>query len=401
MKINEIHHFLFNKGLEGDCFWLLDVLLLLGGIESTWSSRWKGKQLVRYFTNALFTFQTIVFILQFHQAMIDKQQNTASVVLQVIKLAAISVTILKLVVLIVLTNSIALVKIFVSSSHVKSGNDSFDKIEQMKLKQSSNIIMGVVYVLIIAETIFLSIPNKATEIAFSAPHALAWTNKYGSAIFQFLIISLLPIGTYPRFFSNITTTAILLLGMRMKLKMLAHRYERMLKLCCLEDDYYYDCLRRELKVALKQHMEYWRNLRIIKDLVGKMFFVVHYFAIFSIGALFYISKDIGLNFMSLAIVGTILFMLQEYYVWCYLIDLFQDEVASIGNIIFELSSQIPYVGRRHSEYVQIKTSLMIISINNGSGFKMSCCGLFRISTTGFVSLIDIVYSVLMFLINVG
>ena len=63
-------------------------------------------------------------------------------------------------------------------------------------------------------------------------------------------------------------------------------------------------------------------------------------------------------------------------------------------------SQLPHSAECHSEYVQMRTTCMIIAQFAHRGVEFSCAGMFKISTVAFATLLNFCYSVLMFLINV-
>ena len=149
---------------------------------------------------------------------------------------------------------------------------------------------------------------------------------------------------------------------------------------------------------------------------------MHYFSIFAIAALIYICFGIGMNFVTFLFGASVTFCLFEYFSLCYLVDSFQDEVSSpisnpffhysypffrnlqvdsIGQHIFEICARIPFRSERRSEYVQLRTTLMIMWINTHNGIHMDCVGLFEINAPKFLALLNIAYSVLTFLTQMG
>nr|XP_029725227.1 uncharacterized protein LOC109406415 [Aedes albopictus] len=189
--------------------------------------------------------------------------------------------------------------------------------------------------------------------------------------------------------------------LRMKLRMLAHRFERITEVPAIYEDEYFDHVNWEVRHALLQHLEYWKYLEILKDLVGKVFLLVHYFSIFAIGAMFYVCREVRISFMTVIYIAGLAFSLSEYFLLCYLIDSLQDEADSLEQHIFEICALVPFRPERRSEYVQWQTTLMIIWINTRNGMSMWCSGLFEINTSQFVAVLNIAYSMLTFLLQMG
>lgn len=67
----------------------------------------------------------------------------------------------------------------------------------------------------------------------------------------------------------------------------------------------------------------------------------------------------------------------------------------------KLITGIPHVRMYHSEYVALRSSLMIMKIHTRQSLQFSCVGIFDISVEVFGDLLDIVYSLLTFLLNVN
>lgn len=157
-------------------------------------------------------------------------------------------------------------------------------------------------------------------------------------------------------------------------------------------------------------------------MMGKVFLLVHYFSVFAVGAMFYACHEVPIGFMTLIFAAAVSFFLLEYFFLCHLVDSLQDEVSrnwqiwlsivvfhskcnsqadAIGQHLFDLCAQIPFRPERRSEYVQMRTTLMIIWLNTRNRVVMNCMGMFEINTPKFVALINVAYSVLTFLIQMG
>lgn len=168
-------------------------------------------------------------------------------------------------------------------------------------------------------------------------------------------------------------------------------------------------------------IDIFRQLEALKTLVEKSFFIVHYYSLYSIGTCFFVARDLGMNVLAGAIYASAFVYLAKHFLLCRLVDSLQDVVSSsklnhllriplfwvlstfqadtIGHEIYRHSAQIPYSRKCHRQYVQMKTTLVIVWHNTINGVSMMCLNMIQITTVTFVDLINIVYSVLTFLIN--
>ncbi|KXJ74642.1 hypothetical protein RP20_CCG013214 [Aedes albopictus] len=188
------------------------------------------------------------------------------------------------------------------------------------------------------------------------------------------------------------------MGMQAKCMVLTHRYGLILKRSFSSPACDFPRMNRELREAFIQHQEYMRHLKLLKCLVVKTLFQIHCYSVVCIGALFYITRNIGMNFFSACVVATTTTMLLEYLFWCHMADTLQEAADSLGSAVFELCARMPHSREYHSQYVGLRASLMIVSINcTGKQMSMDCYGLFEISTIAFVDLLHTGYAVMMFL----
>ncbi|XP_062549934.1 uncharacterized protein LOC134214629 [Armigeres subalbatus] len=287
------------------------------------------------------------------------------------------------------------------SDRVNSGDRAFDEREYRRFNKSGRTMLLIIYGLVIVDTVLLSIPHPMKDSVLELPPQLARSGKAASGVLYFFFLGFIALSLIPRVFCSLACIGILLMGLRLKLKLLANRYETIIGYIFLDADSYYERVGREVRIAVDQQLECWRQIQILKNCVRKQFFVVHYFAVFAIGALLYLCQDLGFNVLSVAIVATTAGFLLEYYLWCDLVDSLQEEAHTIGYLIFELCAKIPYIQKYRLQYKRLQSSLMITWINTGNSLKMDCMGLFEISKVSFVYLLNVVYKVLMFLIKIN
>nr|XP_029722630.1 uncharacterized protein LOC115263535 [Aedes albopictus] len=377
------------------------MVTLIGGNKSTTTARFKWGHYIRYLSNSVYAYQGLVFLLQEIHSLHSKKDDVALAVFEGLKLFIYFVSFSKMLVFAHLQKPIAAVRNFVVGNSVTSGNKDFDDLEQRKFNHYARATIKLSIGLMLVNVVAVSVPNTVTEKALGLPPLLQGFGQPMSSILRCLAINCMPLGIVPRFFTNFTIVVTLLLGMRAKLRMLAHRYAQILIRSRTDADYTLERIDRDLRETLDQQLEYWRVLDDLKYLVGEMFFLVHYSSIFTVGAFLFVAQHTGMNIFSATLASGATFFLLEHYFQCRLVDTLQDEVGSICNVLYELCVKLPYSQINHSRYVQMRSSLMIISMNTSSGVSMSCFGIFRISTLAFVDLAHTAYLVLTFFISIG
>lgn len=199
-------------------------------------------------------------MIQLFNALSDDANDVINVVQELIKFVGFCICIMKVALLHVLKEPISTLISFITNKRIHSGDASFDEREQQKFNKSSRLLVLSIGGLILTDTACLSIPAAATESVLGLPPQLIWTGKAGyvSAFLRFLFVNLMSIGIYPRFFSNLACTGILLMGMRTKLRILAHRYRQMLKRVDQGLEYNFEQVNQDIKEASDQQLEYWR-----------------------------------------------------------------------------------------------------------------------------------------------
>lgn len=221
-------------------------------------SNWTGERYVRLLTTCAYIYQGIVFILQFINSIRVNGDNLTIVVWEALKFSVWFAAALKLLIYVIFRESIEEVRRFISSSRVTSGDKDYDALQQRKFNQHARTMIRLIFGFMFATYLFLSIPNPATEMALGLPPELLVFGKGVTCFLYFFAVNFIPFAVYPRFLTNSTTFYTLLLGMRTKLNLLTHRYERILNQPILEASQYFNRMDRMLKEALEHHMQYWR-----------------------------------------------------------------------------------------------------------------------------------------------
>ncbi|XP_062716040.1 uncharacterized protein LOC134291816 [Aedes albopictus] len=373
--------------------------MLLAGVRSNSTSSWATERLIRYAINGLFTYQAIVAILHVTHAFITEDSELFEVVFHLMKLSGIFVAGAKVSLVAYFGESVANVRRLITDNRINSGDKTYDDLEKAKFNRSARKVMRAVFGVIFVDAILLIIPSSATKKLLNLPPPLSRTGPIISPVLWVCSAQLLFVGVIPKFYCNMACVGTLILGMRMKLKILAHRWDRILNHPLEWPEYYFERMECEVRITLNQQTEYWRQLEALKTLVEKSFFIVHYYSLYSIGTCFFVARDLGMNVLAGAIYASAFVYLAKHFLLCRLVDSLQDVADTIGHEIYRHSAQIPYSRKCHRQYVQMKTTLVIVWHNTINGVSMMCLNMIQITTVTFVDLINIVYSVLTFLIN--
>ncbi|XP_062711048.1 uncharacterized protein LOC109417563 [Aedes albopictus] len=376
-------------------------MTLLAGVQSDSTTNWTKERSIRIFSNCLFVFGISMLALDVLSDFLERWDDNFVKVMALLKLTSICLSCLKTVAIVFLKEPIATLRTFILSQRINSGDEVFDALECRKLNETARTMLRCMLGLIVVEMILLSIPNQTMDNVFRMPPVLLHIGETPSRIVHALFMCSLPVFLLPRLFSNIAYIGVLIMGMQMKLRMLAHRYRGMLNLTASNVESYLDRVDNDLRVTVNQQLEFVEQFNKLAYMVSTMFLITHYYSMFSIGAIIFMWQNMGFNGFSTVFLLTFLSLLLEYYVWCHLVDSFHDVASSMGEEIYEICVHIPHSRDHHSKYIQLRTSLIIIWINNSNGYTVNCFGLLNLSILTFVDMANITYSLLMFLINVG
>lgn len=280
------------------------------------------------FILCIFVFHVVVMVFHLTHSVINKRNDVFEIVIQATKVCGMGMSGIKVLILFFHKHPIWKLRKFIINHRINSGDTAYDEIEKEKFNRLARTMLLIFYGLILFDTVLMSIPNPAMEVVYGLPPQLSnFGGKYGSRMLCFFYVGLIPMIFFPGYFSNIACVGVLLIGMRAKFNILANRYRRMANQAFLDPEHIYDRLNQELRETFIQQQEYWEHLKILKMLVSRTFFLVHYFSIMSIGTVCYIFRDFGMNLITAFFVITIFVLLLEYYSWCNYVSSFQDVVS--------------------------------------------------------------------------
>ncbi|XP_029725476.2 uncharacterized protein LOC115265253 [Aedes albopictus] len=320
--------------------------------------------------------------------------------MELTKVAGALISLLRMLATGQLIKPITILRCFITSNSITSGNVDYDERELAKFNRFARIIIQSIFFWVFIDTILFPFANSTGYELFRFRLPSSWVGKRASNFLNTFLVGATPVAIIPKIICCTACIGVILTGMRTKLHLLAHRFKKIVQLDP-NDEQYFERVVHDLREAVDQHAVYWSYLGIMKHLVGKLFLLVHYFSVFAIGGMIFACNEMQFSFMTIIFAVSVSFFLSEYYLLCHLADSLQDEATSISNDIFVLCSQIPFKPECRSEYIQLRTTLMIVWITTCNGISVDCKGIFKINRHTFVAMLNVAYSFTTFLIQMN
>ncbi|XP_055522505.1 uncharacterized protein LOC129716697 [Wyeomyia smithii] len=202
--------------------------------------------------------------------------------------------------------------------------------------------------------------------------------------------------------------ASLLAGLRAELLIIAKNYSGILAQiqCNLSSDgacqeanvkLFWTTLNQQVGWVVHQHVELLRNVAIIKPALEMVFLVMYVRMIVCLGLMSFIAVKAGVSPVTAIILTAVIGYLAECYWACRLVDSFQDINNQIMKDAYEVCTILPFSKAHRSDYIKMRTSLMIIHLCTSSSLKISCGGFFQMTSRIFVRVVNTSYTVITFL----
>ncbi|XP_062551325.1 uncharacterized protein LOC134216467 [Armigeres subalbatus] len=349
----------------------------------------------------MYAFVSTVLFLQIWNDLDNNWDDVSAKALSFLKIVVVCSSGFKVLALIVLKDPLSTIRNFLLDNRVNSGDKAFDQFEQINFNRSARKMVRLMFGLVSVETIILSIPNETMARVYAIPPPMDKAGKLITNLLYQIFVSSIAFSLLPGLFSHLSCAGVLIMGMRMKLKMLEHRCNQLAKMSIVDEVNYFEIMSREVREFIRQQMEYTRHFNMLASIAGKMFLVVHYNAILGIALYIFLANSLGLNVFACAFIFMSLAWLLEYYIWCQLVDSLQEPAYSIAELMYVICVRMPHSHEHHSEYIQLRTTFMIIRMRNSKGYIVNCFGMVRICLLSFVSVVNMVFTVLTFLINIS
>ncbi|XP_039442988.1 uncharacterized protein LOC120423293 isoform X1 [Culex pipiens pallens] len=163
---------------------------------------------------------------------------------------------------------------------------------------------------------------------------------------------------------------------------------------------FWDHLKSSIKVTMDQQTLVFCHLIKVKKMVELLYYATYFYAIGCIGSSFFLVLSQPMSILLFLHVATVIVICFECYQLSYQIDCLKEVFAATSGHAFSLCAQLPYAAGEHrKDYLEVRTTLMIIEICSRNVVCFRCFDIPDISVTVFVSMVKVSYSVLTFLLN--
>ncbi|XP_062710887.1 uncharacterized protein LOC109428109 [Aedes albopictus] len=291
---------------------------------------------------------------------------------------------------------------FFDGHYGNSGDYDFD----VRMRQKANGITKRTFLamllLIYCDQLLIWIPNSAQARMFGIPERFSVLGFQMSRILQGMYLCSLVSFWGSRYFCCSSMTLPLLLDVQTELAIVAHGFE-MLRAnalnSCESHEMRWKYLEYMLKTTVKQHLRVLRHVDLMLPVVNNVYATVYYSNMGMVALAVFLAIRSGMTFMSFCLIITAVGFMIECYSWCFLIGLIQETMLQISSLTAQLAYLPQHSAEHHSQYVQWRTSLMIIQLNASQIDWFQCGHLFYISTESFGELCMIVYRFATFLLK--
>ncbi|EJY57528.1 AAEL017495-PA [Aedes aegypti] len=298
--------------------------------------------------------------------------------------------------------SIRQIQSFFDGRYGHSGDYRFD----IRMYRRANSVTWkaflAMYLLICCDQVLIWIPNSAQERMFGIPTRFA---DYGSRIsktMQGMYLCSLAYFWGCRYFCCSSIVMPLLVKLRADLAIVQHGFE----MIRINTDSRWESnallwgyLKKLFNRTVKQHFRILRHVNLMQPAVNNTYATVYYSNMGLVALAVFLAIQSGMTFMSFCLIITAIGFMVECYSWCFLIGLIQDTMMEISSTASQLAFLPPHSPKHHSEYVQWRTSLMIVQLNASQMDWFRCGNIFFISTERFGELCMIVYRFAAFLMK--
>lgn len=191
-----------------------------------------------------------------------KKKDASSLIMEITKVTSISISCLRMVAAAFLIKVLNTIRSFVLSNSISSGDVEYDEREQNNFNRLAKRAIQVIFSWITADTIFFLIPSSTKDDLFQFPVPSFLIGEKASKILNIICVTSIPASILPKTISCTTCIGVMLIGMRTKLRVLAHRFELISHQSISNEDQLYERIDRDLREFLIQHRMYLRLNRL-------------------------------------------------------------------------------------------------------------------------------------------
>nr|XP_029736371.1 uncharacterized protein LOC109402784 [Aedes albopictus] len=163
----------------------------------------------------------------------------------------------------------------------------------------------------------------------------------------------------------------------------------------------WNLLKENLHFHVNQHLLLTENFAKIQQVIRYLYCVIHYSSMVLVAvAIYLVLLEDTLTGMLISAVAVVFFTLECFW-WCSVAEYFPSINASLEEHIANLSLAIPYHRHHHSDYIQLRTTLMVFKMNVRNSAVFSCAEMFQLSRASYLQIVQKSYALFTFMLNVG
>lgn len=200
----------------------------------------------------------LAFCLQFYVTVTGDKEDMSLVILETTKLMCITISCLRMVAARIFIEPITILRQFILSPTRHSKDRAYDEHEQSKFNRAARKVLQIIFSWLVIDTIVFAFPNATKNEVFKFPLQLSWIGHKTMNLYIFLVVGSIPGSILPKTIGCTVCFVVSLMGMRTKLRLLAHRFQQISQKPDSHDNQYFAWVQREVQDALVQYLEFWR-----------------------------------------------------------------------------------------------------------------------------------------------
>lgn len=177
--------------------------------------------------------------------------------MELTKVAGALISLLRMLATGQLIKPITILRCFITSNSITSGNVDYDERELAKFNRFARIIIQSIFFWVFIDTILFPFANSTGYELFRFRLPSSWVGERTSNFLNTFLVGATPVAIIPKIICCTACIGVILTGMRTKLHLLAHRFKKIVQLDP-NDEQYFERVVHDLREAVDQHAVYWR-----------------------------------------------------------------------------------------------------------------------------------------------
>ncbi|EJY57513.1 AAEL017125-PA [Aedes aegypti] len=310
------------------------------------------------------------------------------------------------------SNYLDRVKKFLNSEQITSNDEHHDSNIRRKFHRktivTSLILLANLVICELSAPILMLQENKYYRI----PQLLLSVGPTWSTLIQWIyIMTIFPLWTSKAFGPTILITAIMS-GLETEYTIMVHGFGSFVERVRSDLDgraifnvkdnkIFWNLLKEQINFHFDQHILLTENIMKIQLIIRYLYCAIHYSAMILVAVgIYLVLLDDTLTGGLISAMAAIFFTLECIW-WCSVADAFPDINTTLEEYIADLALAIPYHRRHHSDYVQLRTTLMVFKMNARNSALFSCARIFQLSKASYLQILQKSYALFTFLLNIG